>query len=173
MQCATGLLSEPLKEETLDLHRFQVLAATTENEAYNALVCSEFSPELGRDAVYQLGDAAGDDPAALPATLRGRAIFESGLGVEELNRRAADGWRLEPIPFTAGDGFEAFKASMPAGADLLLLRRADGKIRFFTHASRPVPRAGDTVLAHLPPPPKEPHDATSDWSRAGDGALRL
>ena len=139
-------------EETLDLHRFQVLAATTENEAYNALVCSEFSPELGRDAVYQLGDAAGDDPAALPDTLRGRAMFESGLGVEELNRRAAEGWRLEPIPFTAEDGFAAFKASMPAGADLLLLRRADGKIRFFTHASRPVPRAGDTVLAHLPPP---------------------
>src|SRR3546814_14200087 len=74
-------------EYRLDLSQFQVLAATTDNEAYNALVCSEFAPSIGRDAVYQLGGSSPDDNHSLSEFLRGRALFASGLGVEEINAR--------------------------------------------------------------------------------------
>lgn len=145
-------------EEHLDFGQFQVLAATTENEAYNALVCSEFSPELGRDAVYQLGDAAGDDPRKLPDALRGRAIFASGLGVEELHDRERAGWVLQDLKISESFDFEAAKASLPKDADLLLLIGKSGKLRFFTHASRPVPEAGDTVIAYVPPGSRQPRN---------------
>src|SRR3546814_12113872 len=49
----------------LDLSQFQVLAATTDNAAYNALVCSEFAPSIGRDAVSQLGGSSPDDNPSL------------------------------------------------------------------------------------------------------------
>lgn len=143
-------------EEHLDLHRFQVLAATTDNEAYNALVCSEFMPEIGRDAVYQLGDAAGDDPRRLPDDLRGRAMFASGLGVEELNAREAEGWSLRSIKITDHYDFEAAKRALPKGSDLLLLYRKDGRLRFFTHASKPNAQAGDVVVAYVPPVSAKP-----------------
>ena len=161
-------------EERLDFHQFQVLAATSENEAYNALVCSEFSPELGRDSVYQLGDAAGDDPRSLPDALRGRAMFSSGLGVEELQAREAAGWKLVSTKISKAFDFEAAKASLPEGADLLLLLRRSGKIRFFTHATRPTPEVGDVVIAYIPPDdsgrplkaqetmPEEPAEASQD-----------
>ena len=81
------ILSEAT-DERLDLAQFQVLAATTDNEAYNALVCTEFAPEIGRDNVYQLGDASNDeDPRALPESLRGRALFSAGHGVEDIIQR--------------------------------------------------------------------------------------
>ncbi|WHO38731.1 sodium:proton antiporter [Sphingobium sp. AP49] len=139
-------------EERLDLTQFQVLAATSENEAYNALVCNEFAPEVGRDNVYQLGDASDDhDPRALPESLRGRALFDSGLGVEEIMIREDTGWTFRKTRISDQFGFEAAKADLPIDADMLLLLRKNGTMRFFTHASRPTPQPGDTILSYVPP----------------------
>jgi NhaP-type Na+/H+ or K+/H+ antiporter len=143
------ILSEAT-EERLDLDQFQMLIATTENEAYNALVCTEFAPELGRDNVYQLGNAADDDPRRLPEALRGRALFESGLGVEDLVAREYAGWRFRVTHIGERLTLEDTKAEIPEGGDLLLLIRPNGAIRVFTHASHPVPEAGDVVISYAP-----------------------
>lgn len=138
-------------EERLDLAQYQVLAATSENEAYNALVCNEFAPEIGRDNVYQLGDASDDeDPRALPESLRGRALFASGLGVEELTERERQGWTFRKTRISEQYGFEEAQADLPPGADLLMLLRKNGTLRFFTHASHPTPQPGDTIISFVP-----------------------
>lgn len=138
-------------EERLDLQQFGVLAATTENEAYNTLVCSEFAPEMGRDNVYQLSDAEGDDLHRLPAELRGRTMFRSGLGVEDLAAREAAGWTFAALVVDDPDAYAAAVAALPEDGGPLLLIRRNGGLRFFTHASQPVPVAGETVLAYAPP----------------------
>jgi NhaP-type Na+/H+ or K+/H+ antiporter len=139
-------------EEHLDLDRFQALVATSENEAYNALVCTEFSPEIGRDAVYQLGDAAGDDPRSLPDTLRGRALFSSGVGVEDIDKRHAEGWQLQTIHvFDLPTDCPDTELELPPNSDPLLILGQSGTVRFFTHASRPKPKPGDKVIVHVPP----------------------
>lgn len=143
-------------EEGLDFHQFGTLIAVTENEAYNALVCSEFAPELGRDNVYQLGDAAGDDPRSLPDALRGRTLFASGLGVEEIAYRRAGGWHFVSRAVGESDEDEA----LPEG-DRLLLVRPDGGLKFFSHASRPTASAGDIILAFAP----REVVANGDWRR--------
>lgn len=144
-------------EERLDLTQFQVLAATSDNEAYNALVCNEFAPEIGRDKVYQLGDAShDDDPRALPESLRGRSLFTSGLGVEEIVTRDETGWTFRKTKVSEQFDFGAVRASLPDGADMLLLLRKGGVIHFFTHASRPTPQPGDTILSYVPPVPPKP-----------------
>ena len=137
-------------EEDLDFHQFSVLVAVTKNEAYNALVCNEFAPELGRDSVYQLGDAAGDDPRSLPDVLRGRAIFPSGAGVEEVEARERAGWMFVSAKIGEEEQLSELAARLPDGAELLLLIRQSGKLRFFSHASQPLPEAGDTVVAYCP-----------------------
>ncbi|EQB02413.1 sodium:proton antiporter [Sphingobium baderi LL03] len=140
-------------EDRLDLTQFQVLAAASDNEAYNALVCNEFAPEVGRDNVYQLGDASDDeDPRALPESLRGRALFASGLGVEDILNREAEGWTFRKTRISEQFAFEDAKADLPDGADMLLLLRKGGALRFFTHASGPTPQQGDTILSYVPPP---------------------
>ena len=113
-------------EDRLDLSQFQVLAATSHNEAYNALVCSEFAPEIGRDSVYQLGDASDDDPRSLPEALRGRAMFASGWGVEDILERERRKWTFRKTKISEQFDFESAKSSLPDGGDMLLLVRKDG-----------------------------------------------
>src|SRR5690606_2876565 len=115
--------------------------AATDNEAYNTLVCAEFAPEIGTDSVYQLGEADGDeDRRKLPASLKGRALFTSGLGAEDIHQRQADGWVFRRTRLSDQFDLEDAKGVLPEAADMLLLLRANGRMRFFTHAAAPEPQ---------------------------------
>ena len=146
-----GEILNEATEHNLDLTPYAVLVAATENEAYNALVCNEFAYEIGRDTVFQLGDAVDeDDRHALPSSIRGRALFESGFGVEDVNERLAQGWVFRKTKLSEEFGFEAAQQHLPEGASLLLLVRENGTLRFFTHAARPEPKVGDVVVSFAP-----------------------
>src|SRR5690606_7618463 len=147
-----GEILNEAAEHDLDLAPFQVLVAATDNEAYNALVCSEFAPEIGADSVYQLGDAdASGDPRQLSAALKGRALFASGFGVEDVEQRQAEGWVFRKTRLSEQFGLAEAKEAMPAGGIMLLVLRPDGRMRFFTHAATPTPQAGDIVISYAPP----------------------
>lgn len=156
-----GEILNEATEHNLDLTPYQTLVAATDNEAYNALVCNEFAHEIGRDSVYQLGEQADDDHRALPESLRGRALFESGFGVSELLERQQQGWVFRKTKLTAQFTFDKALKKLPADAQLLLLLRENGAIRFFTHAARPEPRAGDTVISFAPPQVRMPEDSAN------------
>ncbi|MFD2137050.1 cation:proton antiporter [Novosphingobium resinovorum] len=172
-------------EERLDLTQFQVLVATTENEAYNALVCNEFAPEIGRDAVYQLGGSGDDeDHRSLPEALRGRAMFAAGHGVEEIMERETAGWTFRKTRISEQFDFTDARSSLPDEADMLFVLRKDGRIRFFTHASRPTPQAGTSWCPTAPraipipttrPNPtkrRRPHERTETSGRRSALAVR-
>ncbi len=147
-----GEILNEATEHNLDLTPFQVLVAATDNEAYNALVCNEFGPEIGRDSVYQLGESADeDDKHALPESIRGRALFESGFGVSDVNQRWQQGWVFRKTKLSAAFNFDDAQEKLPDSANMLLLVREGGVLRFFTHAARPEPRAGDTIISFSPP----------------------
>jgi len=147
-----GEILNEATEHNLDLTPFQALVAASDNEAYNALVCNEFSHEIGRDSVYQLGeDVDSEDRHALPDSIRGRALFESGFGVSDLNERQAQGWSFRKTKLSEEFDFEDAKERLPESAHMLLLIRESGRLRFFTHAARPEPRAGDTIISFIPP----------------------
>ncbi|MBD2843355.1 cation:proton antiporter [Erythrobacter rubeus] len=148
-----GEILNEATEHNLDLTPYQVLVAATDNEAYNTLVCNEFAHEVGRDSVYQLGESADgdDDKHALPPTLRGRALFESGFGVTDVNERQQQGWVFRKTKLSDEFDFEDAQEKLPDSANMLLLLRSSGRLRFFTHAARPEPRAGDTILSFSPP----------------------
>ena len=147
-----GEILNEATEHNLDLAPFQVLVAATENEAYNALVCSEFAPEIGTDSVYQLGDGDDDeDRRALPASLRGRALFPSGVGVDDVHRRQQEGWEFRRTKLSDKFAMKDARETLPDAANMLLLLRPNGRMRFFTHASAPEPAPGDTIVSYSPP----------------------
>jgi hypothetical protein len=157
----------------LDLSPFQVLVAATENEAYNTLVCSEFAPQIGADSVYQLGEKGDEEnPLALPASLRGRALFASGLGVSEVNDRQRQGWVFRKTRLSDKFAMEDAREKLPDAANMLLLLRPDGTMRFFTHASAPDPTAGDTVISYSPPDPSKAAKAAGKRSAARDAKVQ-
>ncbi|GAB5352107.1 cation:proton antiporter [Qipengyuania sp. 483] len=147
-----GEILNEATEHNLELAPYQNLVAATENEAYNALVCNEFAHEIGRDSVFQLGESAdGEDRHSLPESLRGRALFESGFGVEDVSERQRQGWVFRKTRLSEEFDFEKMQEKLPDAANMLLLVRDNGNIRFFTHAARPEPRAGDVILSFSPP----------------------
>jgi len=155
-----GEILNEATEHNLDLSPYQVLVAATDNEAYNTLVCNEFAHEIGRDSVYQLGESADgdDDKHALPLSLRGRALFESGLGVSEVNQRQQQGWVFKKTKLSEEFDYEKAQEHLPDTATMLLLVRPTGTLRFFTHAAKPEPRAGDTIITFSPPKLKTPEE---------------
>ncbi|MBO6767123.1 MAG: sodium:proton antiporter [Erythrobacter sp.] len=161
-----GEILNEATEHNLDLTPYSVLVAATENEAYNALVCNEFAYEIGRDTVFQLGDAVDDDDRhALPSSIRGRALFDSGFGVEDVNERLARGWVFRKTKLSDEFDFEAAQERLPDAASMLLLVRENGTLRFFTHAARPEPRAGDIVVSFAPPQERTAQDAAAKRDR--------
>ncbi|WP_432201645.1 cation:proton antiporter [Erythrobacter sp. W53] len=147
-----GEILNEATEHNLDLGPYQVLVAASENEAYNTLVCNEFAHEIGRDKVYQLGEEGDDDDKhALPESLRGRALFEAGYGVTEVNERQQEGWVFRKTKLSDEFDFEAAQEHLPDEAHMLLLVRPDGRMRFFTHAARPDPQVGDILVSFAPP----------------------
>jgi hypothetical protein len=164
-------------EERLELGQFQVLVATTDSEAYNALVCSEFAPEFGRDAVYQLGGSGDDeDHRSLPEALRGRAMFASGAGVAEILERERLGWTFRKTRLSDQFDFADAQAALPDQSDMLFVLRKDGRIVFFTHASRPTPQAGDTIISYGPRATRNPKPRVAlsgtGMSKGGDVVRR-
>ena len=145
-----GEILNEATEHNLDLNPYQVLVAATENEAYNTLVCNEFAHEIGRDSVYQLGEASDDDRRALPESLRGRALFASGFGVAEVEERQKEGWTFRRTKLTEEFTIDDARAKLGDKAQMLLLLRENGTMRFFTHAAKPEPRAGDIIITYSP-----------------------
>ena len=147
-----GEILNEATEHNLDLTPFQVLVAATENEAYNTLVCSEFAPEIGTDKVYQLGELEDqEDHRALPSSLRGRALFASGWGVNEVADKLGEGWVFRKTKLSDEFDMEDAREKLPSATNMLLLVEPDGDLRFFTHASVPEPEPGDTIISFSPP----------------------
>ncbi|MBX7541427.1 cation:proton antiporter [Qipengyuania sphaerica] len=166
-----GEILNEATEHNLELTPYQNLVAATENEAYNALVCNEFAHEIGRDRVFQLGESAdGDDRHALPESLRGRALFESGFGVEDVSERQRQGWVFRKTRLSEEFDFDKMQEKLPNAANMLLLVRDNGTIRFFTHAAKPEPRAGDVILSFSPPQRKTAEEMAAKKAGKRQGA---
>ncbi len=161
-----GEILNEATEHNLDLTPYRMLVAAAENEAYNALVCSEFAHQMGSDSVYQLGEPENaEDHRQLPAALRGRALFSSGIDLDDVLQRQAQGWIFRKTRLSEQFALEDAKQVLPEAAHMLLLLRPNGTMRFFTHAAAPEPQAGDTIISYSPPRSK-----TAEDSRQRDGA---
>ena len=81
---------------SLDHSAFNILIAATPNEAYNALVCVEFGPELNRHRVFQIGAKENDedDAESIAFTSRGRTLTSRGRSFDALTRDWWGGWRF-------------------------------------------------------------------------------
>ena len=82
--------------------------------------------------------------------LRGRALFASGFGVAEVEERQKEGWTFRRTKLTEEFTIDDAREKLGDKAQMLLLLRENGIMRFFTHAAKPEPRAGDIVITYTP-----------------------
>jgi len=141
------LLSEEA-EQRLELGDYGYLLATTDNDAYNTLVCTHFATEFGRNRVFQLPEPTGDeaDPKRLPRTVRGLILASDEARYEDLMSHWYRGWSFQRTRLSDKFGYEEFVASRPADSLLVLLLRDDGTIHVNSPEHPLKPKSGDQLL---------------------------
>jgi NhaP-type Na+/H+ or K+/H+ antiporter len=145
------ILSEVL-DNHLELNAYGYLIAATDNDAYNALVCTDLGPEVGRQNVFQTGRHEGHgDPLQRSHTLAGRSLTRAGADFDLLQGRLAAGWHFQKTTLRDDYGLDAYRAERPEETEILLVRKADGRIVFTGGDLRNHADSGDTLVAMVPP----------------------
>ncbi|CDQ18733.1 NhaP-type Na+/H+ or K+/H+ antiporter [Halobacillus karajensis] len=149
---------EILSEQTeyyLDMTPYEYLIAGTELDSYNALVCTTFVPEFGRNNSFQLSlsnrKGEGDDLEDLVHTIGGRILFEEGASWEELNARVENGYIFRKTTITEQYTFKDYMNNMDRHAMMLFAKRHSGKVEFFTPESEYKAENGDVIVSLMPP----------------------
>lgn len=135
----------------LDHSAFNHLIAATPNDAYNALVCVEFAPELGRHRVFQVAgqDKEESDADGIAFTSRGRTLSSRGRSFDLFTRDWWGGWRFRSTNISPEYTLEDLYEDRGENMDLLLVKRPDGSIDFIQPGQQNRVEKG-TVLSFCP-----------------------
>jgi NhaP-type Na+/H+ or K+/H+ antiporter len=146
------ILSEH-SEETLELNEISHLLAATANDAYNALVCTRFAPELGRNQVYQLPSLSREENGIkeVAHTLRGRIAFGEDTHYEDFMRYHYEGWEFHSTQLSHEYPFEQLIRDLPRLGILIASVDTKGGLRLFPLQDDSQAQAGDTVISYRPP----------------------
>jgi hypothetical protein len=163
------LLSEHA-EHALELGAFGSLLAATNNDAYNALACARFAPELGRQNIFQLAGNDSAEPHKPAPELRGRTAMGQDVQFEDLQRRWYQGWGFRCNELTDTFDAKAFTAALPDGAVPVLVIGTSNAIRLL-EADKPLrAESGERVVWLGPKGSEEAHEPDE---RAADRARPL
>ncbi|MES1943214.1 sodium/hydrogen exchanger [Salinisphaera sp. PC39] len=146
------VLSEEI-EQSLELNEIACLLAATSNDAYNALVCNNFSSELEHDRVFQLPMYAADDSQdskRVARPKRGRPAFHPNAQYEELWRRHFQSWQFYKTRLTEDYDYEAFRRDCPPEAIVVGVQYAEGIFIFQPAENAAKPTVGSTVIYYAP-----------------------
>ncbi len=161
-------LGEVLSEDAeirLDHSRFATVVALSTNDSHNALVCSQFAPEVGRHRVYQLSLSEGDetDDKSVGSSARGRTLIKRGRTYDGLIRDQYRGWNFSRTRLTEKYTLEQYLADRPKG-DLVTEIRPDGTLVLLGPSREARGGEGATIISFAPdqqPQPAAPAEEPS------------
>lgn len=146
------ILSEQT-EYSLDFAPYPVMIAATETDAYNALISSNFVPEIGREMLFQTAPYLADQNDYHPS-LGGTILFNEEANINALISRVLRGHIIRKTTLTDRFTEENYQANRPAESLPLYVKREDGSILFYSPKRTIQLKAGDTIVS-LTPPVKE------------------
>ncbi|NNE58417.1 MAG: sodium:proton antiporter [Hellea sp.] len=112
----------------LDHSAFNHLITATPNDAYNALVCVEFAPELGRHRVFQVSgqDKSDKDGDMIAFTSRGRTLSSRGRSFDAFTADWWNGWRFKATNISEEYPLKALLDERGENVDIILVKRETG-----------------------------------------------
>ncbi|MBL1406621.1 MAG: sodium:proton antiporter [Rhizobiales bacterium] len=143
----------------------KVIAATN-NDAYNALICTEFGPEVGRGNVFQIGERinskdseAFSDRNSLRFTVGGRQLTSSGDSYFGLLSKYSSGWSFSSTQLTKEFTFADFQNSREKGSINIMWFKPNNKFHFASDNEDAQPSEGNIILSFGP---RQLRDASND-----------
>ncbi|MFC7060848.1 cation:proton antiporter [Halobacillus seohaensis] len=150
---------EILSEQTdyhLEMTPYEYMLAATEYDSYNALVCTTFVPEFGRNNLFQLSlsKREGDNLEDLVHTIGGRILIAEDATWEELNKRIESGYVFRKTNITRQFTYKDYLNKLDDDAMLVFVKKPTNKVEFFSHKLELKVETGDIIVS-LTPPSKE------------------
>lgn len=100
----------------INISNWKHLVAATDNDAYNALVCTEFAPEMGREFVFEIDTSEKRDKRSdLLFTIGGRSLSTQGLSYIEINEKLNQGWKFSVVNITEIYTLQDMQKDRPEG----------------------------------------------------------
>ncbi|MDC3414578.1 cation:proton antiporter [Terrihalobacillus insolitus] len=149
------LLSEQT-EYLLDITPYSYLIAATEFDAYNALVCTTFVPEFGRNNVFRISieEEEVDHVKDLANTIGGRVLFSKNNSLEDVIDKIDNGYVFRKTNITEKYDYEQYTQKREADTVQLFALKPSDEITFFTDEGERSVENGDVIVS-LSPPGKE------------------
>jgi NhaP-type Na+/H+ or K+/H+ antiporter len=157
------ILSEAA-DHRLDHAKYGWLVAASSNDAYNALACVEFAPEIGRHRVFQLpaGVAEKDESREIVFTARGRTLIRKGRSFDALSADWFRGWRFRATKLSEEYPLKKFLEERGENVDLVAERRPDGKVQLLGPTAPPKGGDGAVMIWFAPPKPEDESEAAPE-----------
>ena len=152
-----GQILSEFAEESVELGHVMTVLAATDNDAYNALVCTALAPDIGRDRIFQLsmGPGEDDDPRGVSLGLRGKVAFREDAEYENLWRLHVDGWTFSRTRLTESYTYSDFLGDVDSRSLQILRLRQDARAQFLSPQTEVEPEAGDVLVCFGPPRPAD------------------
>jgi NhaP-type Na+/H+ or K+/H+ antiporter len=129
-----------LGDTLIDLRDMDYLLAATDDDSYNALVCTRFAPELGRERVHQTPPAGEREHLQTAREWRGKYSPHADLTHARLGQLVGEGYG-----FVVRPGGES-PAGEPQERWPVLAVAAGGALGFFSPEQELAPAAADKVV---------------------------
>ncbi len=139
------VLSEQAAGE-LELGELDSLLATSDNDAYNELVCTHYAHELGHQAVFQLPVNATSERERPVAAARGRIAFGASANYARLQRDWYRGHSFQITELTEQFTLADFLDDLDEASLLLAAVDPDGRIALFGADDEPAAAPGSKLV---------------------------
>lgn len=134
-------------DELVDLRDFDYLLTATADDAYNALVCTRFAAELGRERVYQIAPDESSGRHAASREWRGKIAVAEDMVHSRLSELMASGAAFVVEPVTAEpDPRPVSEPNWPVA-----VVAAGGTLALFSPEQEETPSAGDLIVRMYQP----------------------
>ena len=142
------ILSET-REYKIDLHAFSHLLATTDNDAYNALVCTEMSHEFSRSHVFQFTAEADEkhEDQTMSFTVGGRRLFAEPMNIETANHHIFNGYTMQTTLLSDTFSMDDYLAARSEENKIVCVIYQNNKLEFASSKGIPNAQAGDRIIA--------------------------
>lgn len=141
----------------LNITTWAKVISATSNDAYNALVCTEFGPEVGRGNVFQIGERTSNAASQTPNdrnnlrfTVGGRQLTVPGNSYFELLSKLNAGWIFSSTQLTKEFTYKDFQNTRQDGSIVILWYKQNSAFHFASNNENTEPNEGNIIISYGP-----------------------
>lgn len=130
----------------LDLTPYKFMLAMTRSDSYNAHVCEDFAPSLGRENLYQVAIPKSEEGTRKVSGIGGHSLFTPATSIRELEKRVNSGHEIRKTVITKQYSYTQYLRERDDKSILLYILRADRSLEFYSDEVELQAFSGDTVV---------------------------